>query len=331
MSEGERRSRVRLTPPPRVGPSGDEAGVRVKPERSRRTPRILAGALYLAVLAVAGWLLLAGPWPGGDAPAVPADLPLEDPAGAAAPPPRVQASQPTPTPPEAAVAAEEARPPGAADDPREDGPEPSRAAASPRSEAPAAPPAPPPDPAVLELAKLRDLEALAKRREAEEAWTAAVAAYRAALEIEPTAAFAQAGLRRAGSRADLAARLDGHLARPGRLAADTVLEEARELLEMAAAVESPGPRHQSQVEALRALVAEAEVAVEVELVSDGLTEVAIHHVGRLGRFTRRELELRPGEYTVVGTRRGYRDVRLTLVVSAGAAPEPLIVRCREPV
>jgi len=44
-------------------------------------------------------------------------------------------------------------------------------------------------------------------------------------------------------------------------------------------------------------------------VSDNLTEVSVYRVGRLGRFTAQELLLRPGRYTVVGTREGYKDVR----------------------
>mgnify|MGYP001821618753 FL=1 len=71
------------------------------------------------------------------------------------------------------------------------------------------------------------------------------------------------------------------------------------------------------------------VPMRVELVSDGLTEVVIYRVGRFGTFERRALDLRPGKYTVVGTRKGYRDVRLELAVVAGKVPEPLLVRCEE--
>ena len=67
----------------------------------------------------------------------------------------------------------------------------------------------------------------------------------------------------------------------------------------------------------------------VVLESDEYTDVVIHRVGRLGTFSRRELNLKPGAYTVVGSRDGYRDVRLRLVVPPGSPPEPLVVRCTE--
>jgi len=57
--------------------------------------------------------------------------------------------------------------------------------------------------------------------------------------------------------------------------------------------------------------------------------VTIYRVGRLGTFTRQTLDLRPGTYTIVGSRQGYRDVRLELVVRPGETPAPLSVRCEE--
>jgi hypothetical protein len=69
------------------------------------------------------------------------------------------------------------------------------------------------------------------------------------------------------------------------------------------------------------------VAVVVE--SDGLTEIVLSRVGRLGTLTRRTVELKPGTYTIVGSRRGYRDVRRQLTVPPGG-PAPVVrVRCEE--
>jgi hypothetical protein len=69
--------------------------------------------------------------------------------------------------------------------------------------------------------------------------------------------------------------------------------------------------------------------VAVQLESDGETEVTVYRVGRLGRFQTRQLELRPGSYTVVGSRRGYRDVRRELEVAPGQSPPPLRIVCQE--
>jgi len=100
--------------------------------------------------------------------------------------------------------------------------------------------------------------------------------------------------------------------------------EAREL-------PSPGPVLRSQVAKVEALLATAEKPVRVALESDAATQVVIYRVGALGAFTRREVELPPGTYTVLGTRNGYRDVRQELKVRPGESPAALVVRCEDPI
>ena len=63
------------------------------------------------------------------------------------------------------------------------------------------------------------------------------------------------------------------------------------------------------------------------LVSDNATDVTVYRVGRLGSFERRALQLRPGRYTIVGSRAGCRDVRKEIVLDAGMAP--VTIRCEE--
>lgn len=62
--------------------------------------------------------------------------------------------------------------------------------------------------------------------------------------------------------------------------------------------------------------------------SDNQTEVTIYHVGRLGAFEQKQISLRPGRYTVTGSRAGYRDVRK--VISLGPASTASVsIRCEE--
>ena len=54
-------------------------------------------------------------------------------------------------------------------------------------------------------------------------------------------------------------------------------------------------------------------------------------IGRLGAFERKDMELLPGRYTVVGVRPGYRDVRRELTLLPGNAAPTLVIRCEEPI
>ncbi|MCZ6560257.1 MAG: hypothetical protein O6931_05160, partial [Gammaproteobacteria bacterium] len=73
----------------------------------------------------------------------------------------------------------------------------------------------------------------------------------------------------------------------------------------------------------------ARIPVRIDLVSDRLTEVFINRIGRIGTFSDHSMRLVPGNYTLIGTRDGYRDVRRKLVVMPGVSPEPVLIRCEE--
>jgi hypothetical protein len=106
---------------------------------------------------------------------------------------------------------------------------------------------------------------------------------------------------------------------------------ARSAVERARAIAPAGPVLQGQIETVERLIKAAEVPVAVALTSDNQTIVTIYRVGRIGMFERKDMELLPGRYTIVGTRSGFRDVRRELMVLPGQAPPPVAIRCEEPI
>ena len=167
--------------------------------------------------------------------------------------------------------------------------------------------------------------------EAEERWAEAVKEYEAVLKVDPTLTFAQQGRARAAARAELDARLQQLIDRPEQLAAPEVREEALALIERARQQEPFGPVLRSQVTRLEILLPEFDKPVRVALVSDNVTHVSIQRVGSFGTFARREIELKPGKYTVVGTRVGYRDVRRDITIAPGQDIQTISVSCVEPI
>jgi hypothetical protein len=90
-----------------------------------------------------------------------------------------------------------------------------------------------------------------------------------------------------------------------------------------------GPRLGDQRDELSRLLKRAATPLLVQLVSDGATDVSIYKVGKLGSFETHELSLRPGTYVAVGSRSGYRDVRLEFRVAPETDSGPIVVRCEE--
>jgi hypothetical protein len=167
--------------------------------------------------------------------------------------------------------------------------------------------------------------------EGQERWEEAERAYEDVLAADPSLAFALEGKVRTSSRADLAARLQQLLDRPDRLSSAGVREDARALLETARAQSPQGPVIRSQIARLEILLPGFDKPVRLSLLSDNSTQVAISTVGSFGSFARREIELRPGRYTVLGTRNGFRDVRREITVAPGQEAQTIRVTCSEPI
>ena len=180
----------------------------------------------------------------------------------------------------------------------------------------------------IRLARIETLRKEALSAEQAEDWKKALESYVAVLEIDPAIQFAVQGRRLSQERVMLDRRLIFYLERPSVLELDRHLQNATSLLEEARKIEPKGLRLTSQIERLDQLVITAKTPVRVTLESDNLTQVAVYKVGRLGQFTARDLDLRPGTYTVVGTRDGYKDVRQQIVVKPGKEMRVTVV-CEE--
>jgi tetratricopeptide (TPR) repeat protein len=178
---------------------------------------------------------------------------------------------------------------------------------------------------------LAEIEQKAARYVAEERWTEALAIYDEQLARDPSLQFAIAGKAAVAPRAELGNRLQALIDRPERLAEDNVRAEAERLLGRAKDLPRAGPVIRSQVSRLELLLPTFNQPVMLALESDNATEVAIQRVGFLGSFDRRQVELKPGRYTVTGKRSGFRDVRREVTVSPGQGEQIIVIRCMEPI
>ena len=177
---------------------------------------------------------------------------------------------------------------------------------------------------------LASMRTHAEQLEAQERWDEAAALYAAALREDGSLAFAQAGRARAAGRARLDHALQALLDDPDRLASPEVRNQASALLDTAQATTPSGPVLRSQIARLQILLPDFDKPVHVYLVSDGVTQVAILSVGSFGSFDRRDIELKPGTYTVLGSRVGYRDVRREITIAPGET-QTVSVSCYEPI
>ena len=179
----------------------------------------------------------------------------------------------------------------------------------------------------IRLHKIEKLRAKAMSAEQAENWQQALTSYLAVLKIDPDISFAVQGKKRALEHIRIAKRMRFFLENPKVMESDLQLENAMRLIEEAEKLEPKGPHLTARLSELSTLVDLAKTPVKVMLESDNLTEIAVYKVGKLGKFTTRELSLRPGTYTVVGSRNGYQDVRLSITVKPGQTSLRVSIIC----
>jgi tetratricopeptide (TPR) repeat protein len=179
----------------------------------------------------------------------------------------------------------------------------------------------------VELNQLEHLQSRADRAFAEERWSDAEALYAEALALDPNLQFALSGRSAARAQQQADAALAAIIDDPDRLSSARAYADAEAALAAAEALEARGPQLQARVEQVRAVLETYARPVPVILRSDNRTRITVSSVGVLGAFEEKQLTLRPGAYTVVGSRDGCRDVRARIVVRPDMAP--VDIRCTE--
>ena len=177
------------------------------------------------------------------------------------------------------------------------------------------------------LSRIDQLQQKAQRDEAAERWSDALTSYSQVLTVDPTIKFAKDGEERTKKRVELEQKLTAAIADPGQLSSDTAFAETVQLYKSATQIAQAGPRLTKQLDELEKILAIAAQPVAVTLTSDAATEVTISQLGRLGTFTRKEVQLRPGRYVILGSRDGRRDLRQELIVTPQMPP--VEISCRE--
>ena len=195
----------------------------------------------------------------------------------------------------------------------------------------------PSDPAVAELAvrlkeartasAIRVLLKDAGNAVTQEEWQKAIDLYKKALAEDPLSVAAREGLARSEKRLALQKALEKIITNPWHLNEKGPFQDAQNTLRLAEAVRDQGPKLQRLTASAREVLRQSRQKINVTFISDNMTDVVVYHVGRLGRFSKRTLKLKPGIYTVKGMREGYRDVLKQVRIRPGVGGVEVDIRC----
>jgi hypothetical protein len=112
-----------------------------------------------------------------------------------------------------------------------------------------------------------------------------------------------------------------------QLANKNEFQAARMRFNEAMAVKPAYLVNSERVQQLHSLIMAQNQPVEVTFKSDGNTWVQITNFKMLGKIDTATVKILPGDYEVVGRRKGYRDVQMMLQVRNGTPPPTVTVAC----
>jgi serine/threonine protein kinase len=181
----------------------------------------------------------------------------------------------------------------------------------------------------IRMDELDDIRKKADQHIADENWQGAIDEYAAVLAIDETLIFASEGLSMAQSRLTLDQGLQRFLQDPTIMKDDGELTKAKQVVVAASRVANQTPLLSKQINNLSRLISVARIPIPVVITSDQRTDVTVYQVAQFGKMLRQDLNLHPGIYTIVGKRKGYRDVQHTLRLLNGATLGPIHISCTE--
>jgi tetratricopeptide (TPR) repeat protein len=158
-------------------------------------------------------------------------------------------------------------------------------------------------------------------------WKEARDAYYETMQLEPDMPDAKEGYTRAGTTIRALLQYEKLIESAEQLANKAEFQAALKRFNEAMTYKPAYLENSERVLQLRALLQQQSKPVEVTFKSDGKTYVSIANYKTPVQTESMTLKIMPGDYEVIGRRKGYREVHLLLQVRNGTPLPPVTVTC----
>lgn len=159
-------------------------------------------------------------------------------------------------------------------------------------------------------------------------WPAARVAYDKTLQLDPDHAEAKEGYARSGRVIRALIEYDKLIEVAEERASRAEFQSAIRTFNEAMAVKPSYLANSERVNQLHQTLMAQSAPVDVTFASDGKTWVSISNYRLLGKISSQTVKILPGDYEIVGRRKGYQDVLLLLQVRNGSPPPVVSVICK---
>lgn len=159
-------------------------------------------------------------------------------------------------------------------------------------------------------------------------WQEARDAYNETLQLDPDHGEAKEGYTRVGTVIRALLQYNKYVDAAEQLANKADFQGAIRRFNEAMAVKPSYLVNNDRVQQLHALLMAQNKPVEVTFKSDGNTWVQITNYRAPQKFDTLAIKILPGDYEVIGRRKGYRDVNMLLQVRNGTPPPEVTIACK---
>jgi len=159
-------------------------------------------------------------------------------------------------------------------------------------------------------------------------WIEARDAYSETLRLEPNMADAKEGFARSGTMIRALLQYNTLIDAAEQLVAHNDFQGATRRFNDAMAIKPAYLVNSDRIQQLHATLQAQSKPVDVVFRSDGKTWVSISNFRMLGQIDSTTVKILPGDYEIVGRRKGYKDVQLLLQVRNGTPPPAVNVICQ---
>lgn len=163
--------------------------------------------------------------------------------------------------------------------------------------------------------------------ENEHQWKEARDAYNETLQLEPDQPDAKEGYIRSGTMIRTLLQYERYIQDAEQFASKAEFQAAIRIFNQAMAVKPAYLVNSDKVQQMHAMLMQQNKPVEITFKSDGKTWFSITNYRLPSQFETNTIKMLPGDYEIIGRRKGYQDVHMLLQVRNGTAIPPVTVVC----
>ena len=187
--------------------------------------------------------------------------------------------------------------------------------------------------------EIKRLKTIAKKQEKNELWKRAKKTYKKILNYNSNVNGIIVNEKRVDAYIYLNKLIDNINHKPERLQKEKILNQAKQSIKYVRNEidkknsiyysKNKTPKLIKKISLAEKIVNDASTIINVKIRSDNKTNIIIYKVAKIGKISETSLELRPGKYTIVGSRTGYVDYREIIKITADDHERLITVQCRE--